>query len=264
MLKIGEFSKLSHLTVKALRFYEKEKLLVPASIDEWTGYRFYETSQLETAAKIKAYRQLDLSIEEIKAIYSGTDVRKILSEKAKSLSAQREEIDVRLSIINHILEEEEMKYQITEKMIPAAIVYYSETVLEKYQDIMQWIPSLGEEVMRLNPDMKCAEPPYEFCEYLDGEYKEKDVQIRHNEAVTRRGVESDRIKFREIPATKVLSIYHKGAYDRIGEAYAYIMKYAEENGYQVAGLARECYIDGIWNKESVEDWLTEIQLPIEG
>ena len=264
MLKIGEFSKLSHLTVKALRFYEKEKLLVPASIDEWTGYRFYETSQLETAAKIKAYRQLDLSIEEIKAIYSGTDVRKILSEKAKSLSAQREEIDVRLSIINHILEEEEMKYQITEKMIPAAIVYYSETVLEKYQDIMQWIPSLGEEVMRLNPDMKCAEPPYEFCEYLDGEYKEKDVQIRHNEAVTRRGVESDRIKFREIPATRVLSIYHKGAYDRIGEAYAYIMKYAEENGYQVAGLARECYIDGIWNKESMEDWLTEIQLPIEG
>lgn len=45
---------------------------------------------------------------------------------------------------------------------------------------------------------------------------------------------------------------------------AYIMKYAEDNGYKVAGLARECYIDGIWNKESVEDWLTEIQLPIEG
>ncbi len=47
------------------------------------------------------------------------------------------------------------------------------------------------------------------------------------------------------------------------EAYAYIVKYAEENGYKVAGLSRECYIDGIWNKESVDDWLTEIQLPIE-
>ena len=41
MLKIGDFSRLSHLTVKALRFYEKEKLLIPASVDEWTGYRFY-------------------------------------------------------------------------------------------------------------------------------------------------------------------------------------------------------------------------------
>ena len=56
MLKIGGFSKLSHLTVKALRFYEKEGLLVPATTDEWNGYRYYETSQFETAAKIKAYR----------------------------------------------------------------------------------------------------------------------------------------------------------------------------------------------------------------
>lgn len=70
------------------------------------------------------------------------------------------------------------------------------------------------------------------------------------------------IKFRTIPATRVLSILHKGAYDQIGEAYAFITKYAEDNGYGVTGPARECYIDGIWNKESVEDWLTEIQLPI--
>ena len=65
MLKIGEFSKLSLTTVKALRFYEKEGLLMPASVDEWTGYHFYETAQLETAAKSKSYRQLGLSIEEI-------------------------------------------------------------------------------------------------------------------------------------------------------------------------------------------------------
>lgn len=86
--------------------------------------------------------------------------------------------------------------------------------------------------------------------------------LRHNEAVVSVGVESENIKFRTIPATKVLSIFYKGSYDRIGEAYAFIMKYAEDNEYDVAGLSRECYIDGIWNKESVEDWLTEIQLPI--
>ena len=128
---------------------------------------------------------------------------------------------------------------------------------------MQWIPSLGEECMKTNPNMKCAEPVYEFCEYLDGEYKDKDIKIRHNEAVTSKGVETDIIKFRDIPETKVISIYHKGAYDRIGEAYAYIMDYAEKNGYNVTGFARECYIDGIWNKESVDEWLTEIQLPVE-
>ena len=46
---------------------------------------------------------------------------------------------------------------------------------------------------------------------------------------------------------KALSIFHKGPYAQIGEAYSFIMKYAEENGYKVAGLARESYIDGIWN-----------------
>ena len=49
MFKIGDFSKLSMLTVKALRFYEKEGLLIPAHVDEWSGYRFYEAKQLETS-----------------------------------------------------------------------------------------------------------------------------------------------------------------------------------------------------------------------
>ena len=81
MLKIGKFSKLALLTVKALRFYEKENILVPASIDEWTGYRFYETAQLETAAKIKSYRQLGLSIDEIRGILGGGSVKAVLEKK---------------------------------------------------------------------------------------------------------------------------------------------------------------------------------------
>lgn len=263
MLRIGEFSKLSHLTVKALRFYEKEGILVPAAIDEWTGYRYYETSQLNQAATIKAYRQLDLSVEEIKAIFSGADAKQILSKKADALIAEKKSIVIRLSVIKSILEEDKMNYQVTEKIIPETTVYYAETTLKKYQDMMSWIPAVGEECTRLNPELKCAEPPYEFCEYLDGEYKETDVRIRHNEAVTKVGTEGENIKFRTLPETKVLSVYHKGAYDNIGEAYAFIMKYAETGGYKVSGLARESYIDGIWNKDSTDEWLTEIQLPVE-
>lgn len=263
MLKISEFSKLSHLTIKALRFYEKEGLLKPASVDEWNHYRFYETSQLETAAKIKSYRQLGLSIEEIKDVFSGGDVKAILREKAESLAKDKALIESRLSIIDSILEDKEMKYQVTEKVIPEQIVYIAETVLKNYSDCMQWIPSVGQECLSLNPGMTCTDPPYEFCEYPDGEYKETDIRIRHNEAVTSFGKENEQIRFRTLPEAKVLSVYHKGAYDKIGEAYAFLMKYAEQNGYTVAGLARECYIDGIWNKESEEDWLTEIQLPVE-
>ena len=263
MLKIGEFSKLSHTTVKALRFYEKEGLLLPVSVDEWTGYRFYETAQLETAAKIRSYRQLGLSIDEIKHIFSGEDVKKILSAKKDHLQKLRRDTELQISVIEYLMEEKEMKYQVTEKEIPEMIVYSAETVLSKYEDCMQWIPSVGAECLQLNPGIQCAEPPYEFCEYLDGEYKETDVRIRHSEAVTAFGKENEHIRFRTLPAARVLSIYHKGAYDTIGDAYAFLMDYAEKNGYKTAGFARECYVDGIWNKESVSDWLTEVQLPIE-
>jgi len=263
MLKISEFSKLSHLTVKALRFYEKEGLLKPAAVDEWTNYRLYETSQLETAARIKAYRQLGLSIEEIKAVFRGADAEIILREKADSLIREKQLIESRLSIINSILEDKNIKYQVVEKVIPETIVYSAETVLQAYSDIMQWIPSVGQACLKLNPGMKCAQPHYEFCEYLDGEYKESDIRIRHSEAVTAFGKENETVTFRKLPETKVISLYHKGAYEKITEAYAFIMEYVEQNGYKCAGFARECYIDGIWNKESPEEWLTEIQLPVE-
>lgn len=261
-MKIGEFSKLSHLTIKALRFYEKEGLLEPKLVDKWTGYRYYETSQLAVASRILAFRQLNLSIDEIKSVFAGEDVQEVLRSKRDALRAERTVIEQRLSIINHLIRENAMKYQVIVKNISACTVYYSETTLSRYSDLMRWIPAQGAECLALNPGLKCAEPPYEFCEYLDDEYRETDIHIRHSEAVVAIGRESANIRFRTIAATQVLSIFHQGAYDQIGEAYAYLMKYAEENGYTPTDHARECYIDGIWNKSSVNDWLTEIQLPV--
>ena len=158
MLKIGEFSKLSHLTVKALRFYEKEGILLPASTDKWTGYRLYETAQLEAAASVKAYRQLGLSIDEIRAIQAGADVRQLLTEKANALTEEKRVIDSRLSIIHHILEDREMKYQVTEKTIPEMIVYSSETVLAQHMDIMRWIPSVGGGMPETEPGNEVRQP----------------------------------------------------------------------------------------------------------
>ena len=92
-----------------------------------------------------------------------------------------------------------MKYQVTIKEIPAMTVYYWEKRLAKYSDMMQVIPEIGEEVRKYNPDLKCSEPPYEFCEYPDGEYKESDVLVQHVEAVEKVGVESENIKFKKTP-----------------------------------------------------------------
>ena len=264
MLKIGEFSKLSLLTVKALRFYEKEGLLVPAKIDKWSGYRFYDTAQLQTAAKIKSLRQLDLSIGEIKAYLSGEADRRIFDAKAAELRRKQDDISVKLSIIKYLSEDEQMKYQAVVKELPEAIVYSEERVLKDYSEVTSLVLESAQECLRLNPGLECVSPDYCFCEYPDGEYREKDILVRYSQAVCRKGVENERIKFRTLERTKAICIYHRGAYDRLGEAYAYIMSYAAANGYTPSGSPRECYIDGIWNKDSVDDWLTEIQLPVEG
>ena len=62
MYKIGDFSKMSKTTIKALRYYEKEGLLTPAFIDQDTGYRYYESNQLVDISKIISLRQIGLSI----------------------------------------------------------------------------------------------------------------------------------------------------------------------------------------------------------
>ena len=56
---------------------------------------------------------------------------------------------------------------------------------------------------------------------------------------------------------------HMGSYDRFGESFAELLKYLEENNLKIAGSPRFCYIDGIWNKETEDEWLTEIQVPVE-
>lgn len=263
MLKIGEFSKLSMLTVKALRFYEREGLLIPAEIDKWSGYRFYETSQLETAAVIKALRQLDFSVEEIKEHLNGKPLKTVLAEKEKELKRKQSDISTQLSVIKYLSEDKEMKYQAVIKEIPETIVYSEERLLKDYSEVTSLVLDSATECLRLNPHIECTKPDYCFCEYLDKEYKEKDVMARYSQAVVKAGIENDRIKFRTLPATKAICIYHKGDYNQLGEAYAYITNYAAENGYKISGYPRECYIDGVWNKENAEDWLTEIQLPIE-
>lgn len=79
----------------------------------------------------------------------------------------------------------------------------------------------------------------------------------------RRGAENERIHFRELPAAKAVCVYHHGAYELMDEAYAYVVNYAHANGYRISGLTRVSCLDGAWNRSTVEEWLTEIQLPVE-
>src|SRR5690349_13192442 len=65
MLKIGEFSRLSQVTVKTLHHYDEIGLLKPAQVDPFTDYRYYTLDQLPRIHSIMALKELGLSLEEI-------------------------------------------------------------------------------------------------------------------------------------------------------------------------------------------------------
>lgn len=83
MYKIGEFSSLSKTTIKTIRYYEKEGLIKPSLIDEYTGYRYYEAKQLDEVARIISFRKIGLSIKDIKRIMSSGDLTEVLSQRKK-------------------------------------------------------------------------------------------------------------------------------------------------------------------------------------
>lgn len=68
--------------------------------------------------------------------------------------------------------------------------------------------------------------------------------------------------FKDLPEIQAACIYHKGSYNEFPRTYAVLLKYIEENGYEICGNIREKYIDGVWNKDSEKEWLSEIQIPV--
>ena len=155
-----------------------------------------------------------------------------------------------------------MSYQASIKELPACIIYSKRMVVPEYDSYFELIPALGQKVMNKYPDLKCGVPEYCFIVYHDGEYREKEIDIEFCEAVDQLKEDFEDIKFKKIPAVKAVSVLHKGDYLGLSQAYVYAFKWVEENGYRILDNPRENYIDGIWNKENKEDWLTELQIPI--
>jgi DNA-binding transcriptional MerR regulator len=100
MLKIGDFSRLGRVTVKALRYYDEIGLLKPVSIDPITGYRYYSSDQLPRLNRILALKDLDLSLEQIGRMLdedlSPDKIREILRIKRAELQAQMRDVKMRL------------------------------------------------------------------------------------------------------------------------------------------------------------------------
>lgn len=264
MYRIGQFSQLAKVTVKALRYYDEVGLLKPAYVDQWTGYRSYGTEQLLPLQRIVALRQAGLTIEEISAILSGQDGAAVLERRHRELKWELAEAKGRLDRLESILHQEDflMNYQATIRTIPGCTVFYKDGVVPTYAQLTDFILQAGAECIAANPGLKCAEPDYSFVTYEADSFQEKDISLCYAQAVVSKGVETDAIKFKELESVEAVCVYHKGDWAKLGEAYAFAMNWLKENGYELAQPPRERYIDGCWNKECVADYLTELQFPV--
>ena len=267
MYRIGHFSKINRVSIKTLRYYDETGLLKPAFVDEENNYRYYTTEQLMDVQKIISLRQIGFSINEIKKILDGENMEGIFEQRKMELMYDIVESKTQLQKINTYLNQLKgglfMEYQVAIKELPEVIVYSKKINVKNYDEFFDVIPKIGEEIKKANPDLKTLIPEYCFHIYSSGEYKEEDIDLEFCEAVTEFGKNSGDIVFKKVPTVKeAATVFHKGPYSSLGQTYAFLFKWIEDNGYKAVESPRESFIDGIWNKKDESQWLTELQIPV--
>jgi DNA-binding transcriptional MerR regulator len=110
LMPIGRFSRLTGLGVKALRNYAELGLLVPAAVDDETGYRFYSAEQVDRAEAIRLLRRLDMSLDEIRATLAAEDpvaLRTVLVSHQRRMAGRDAELRAAMGKLQRLIDGKE-------------------------------------------------------------------------------------------------------------------------------------------------------------
>ncbi len=270
MFKIGDFSKLSRISVKALRYYDEIGLLKPVKVDHGTGYRYYSADQLPRLNYIIALKYLGLSLEEIATLIKDSltpaQIREIFMIKRAELKQRLNEEQQRLTRVEELLkyftkEGTMPDYQVTVKNIDPQTIASIRAVLPTYGDVGK----LFEEVFGYLGSQGITRPvgPTLFIGH-DPEFKEQDVDVEIGVPIDKAIPGTGRVKIYELHGMEQAACtVYKGPYEDIGEAYSALMAWIESNGYQITGPDRELYLTSPADTSDPAEYVTEIQFPIE-
>lgn len=261
LYKIGMFAGMNHITIKTLRYYDEQNLLKPACVEE-NGYRYYAASQIADLHRILALRGMGFSIEDIRKILHGAEEKTLLVQKKQEILKEIAELTAKLAEIESCLQKEDSALitPVLVKKLPEVTVCTMEKHIESYDALFELMPEMGVEMERLG--CICAQPEYCFTRYLEPGYRENNIHIEVCQSVTEPKENSKKVYFQTLPETEAACVFHKGSYENFHKSYAVVLDFIEENGYEICGNIRESYIDGVWNKEKISDWLSEIQIPV--
>ena len=269
MIKIGDFSKLSQVSVKTLRYYDEMGLLSPLEVDRFSGYRYYSVSQLPRLNRILALKDLGFTLEQIAQILNdGVTLDRLrgmlMIKKAEQEQRVQEEQD-RLARVEARLRQIEMEntmtsYEVVLKKVEPLNVASVRGVVPTYaQQASLWNELYGQ-IGRYSNQFAGAC----LTLYYDEEYKEHDVEVEVCQPIGGKVNTQGRVKVYELPAATMACTVHHGPFSTISQAYNALIKWIETNGYRVVNAAREVNLQPpANNNQNDPNTVTEIQFPVE-
>lgn len=268
MLKIGEFSKLSRVSVRMLRHYDEIGLLKPNAIDRFTGYRYYGEDQLPDAGRIASLKDMGFGLAAIGEMLSHFDDPEALDRcmlaREKELHAILEDTKHRLRLLEtarkRLRKEEKMEFDVSLKTLPERYVASVRMILPAYENEGVLWSALVSETAGLN--LKEDEPCCVSVTYHDGEYKECDVDVEAQKTVRGCYPDTEHVRFKTVPAVTFASTSFRGPYTRIPEANAAVAAWIRDNGYAYDGPAFNLYHVSPHDTQNPEEFVTEVCYPV--
>ena len=266
LLPIGRFSRMSRLSVKALRLYDEQGILPPSWVDPSSGYRYYRAAQANRAEAIRILRMLDVPLAAIRELLADDDPE----FTGKRLAMHRERLVERhvhqermLRYIEGLINQggRIMPYEVTTKQVPPQRV----ASVRVHTDLSRIGDDIGSGFAAVVGGLMAAgaQPtgaPFVVYHDVIDEQTDGDIEICVPVPPGTQ-VPSDDVEWKEIPGATVAATTHRGPYAEISPAYHTVTGWIQDQGHQVAGAPREVYLNDP-QMVPADELLTEVQFPI--
>ncbi|KPU52521.1 MerR family transcriptional regulator [Bacillus wiedmannii] len=268
MFKIGDFSKLSSISIRMLRHYDKVELLQPVKVDEQSGYRYYAAAQLKKVNQIQTLKDMGFNIATIKEIVESDNIDGI-KEQFLNRSAQIKEDINNLQKQLRLLEASmktmredvvEMNYHVSIKEIPERNVASVRKILPSYNCEGDVWSILMQEIHMKN--ISIAHPSYSIAVFHDREYKENDVDVEIQLSILENQENTKDVTFKNVKSTNVASITVNGSYEQMTAVNEAAAKWIETEGYELAGPMFNIYHVSPAMESDPNKWVTEVCYPV--
>lgn len=263
-LRIGPFSRASSLSIKSLRAYHEQGLLVPAEVDPDTGYRVYAATQLLDATVLRRLRDLDVPLRQVREVLEARNpsvTERVLAEHAQVM---QQRLDDTLRIIDELqrgvdvpsihtpihLRDESATHALMLDGNIADISMFAPFMAEAFTVLLDVIERSGAE--RSGADGLLCPPQ------IDDEIGEVTAYVPIATPVEP-GVVG--VRLGEIPASRVAVAAHLGSFDDIDDTYRHLGRWVATNASPRDLPVRERYL--VPPPASDADLRTEIHWPVE-